>query len=188
MGYGFPRGVARGRRARVAFRRLRSVRRTRLLGTMAPQPLLLCSTTCTTSDLPDTSNELSVRALPSRPGWSFGCMCSLLPRRSQTSPSSEGWSPSVCVTRPNRVCERWAHTFAVRGVLPRCLQGSLPWSPDCSPGGVTPHLGVRGFMLKELLACLLPFKQVDSLRLTWRNRSHGGHRGRTRRRDERGKK
>lgn len=73
------------------------------------------------------------------------------------------------ITRPNRVCVRWAHTFAVRGGLPLRFRGSLPWSPGCSPGEVTRRLEARSYMPKELFTCLVPFSQVGSFRL-WSHR------------------
>ena len=45
----------------------------------------------------------SVRAAPSHPGGPDQCVCPLLPGRCQASPHSEGWPPSIFVTRPKRV-------------------------------------------------------------------------------------
>ena len=86
-------------------------------GYWGPQRSSPCSSGLA-SDLSGSSIVLSARALPYHPGWFHGCTRFLLPRRLQTSPSLAGWSPPLCVTRPNRVRFRWAHAFAVQGVPP----------------------------------------------------------------------
>ncbi len=140
---------------------------------MALPPSLLCSVSCAASDLPDTSSDLSVRALPSRPGWSHGCACSLLLRRSQTSPSLAGWSPSVLCNE----AESGLRTLGSHLRRPGSSSPLLPGLSTLVTGLLSrrgcPRLEARGFMLKELLACLLPFKQVESPRPTWRDRRHG---------------
>ena len=106
----------------LAHYRSRPFRRTRLLGTTALQPLQLYLAFGLASDLSGSSIVLSARALPYHPGWFLGCTRFLLPRGLQTSPSLAGWSPPLCVTRPNRVRFRWAHAFAVQGVHPSRTQ------------------------------------------------------------------
>src|SRR5689334_23807749 len=62
---------------------------------------------CTVSDLPGSSTDLSLRAVPSHPGKSGNCSCPLLHRRCQASSKSGGLSTSASVTRPKRVRLRY---------------------------------------------------------------------------------
>lgn len=144
--------------------RSRPVRRTRLLGTTALRPSQLFLIFGLASDLSGSSIVLSARALPCHPGWSHGCTRFLLPRGLQTSPSLAGWSPPLCVTRPNRVRFRWAHAFAVQGVLPSRTQNALLGTGLLSAGGC-PHYGSPRLHAEEAIGMSTSFQVERTVRL-----------------------
>ena len=119
----------------------------------------------TTSGLPGSSTDLSARALPNHPGRLDGCLCSLLARQWQASPSLESWPP------PDKRNEAESGSLTL-GLAPSSsgeLSSPSPptlWAGNRPAARVRlPCTGGRNYMLNEQLTRPTPCQSDRSARL-----------------------